>query len=158
MQWITVKEFCEQYGISHQCVYKKLDSSKYYYDLMDHVEKRGNAKYLDEVAVETLRPKKNGNASHKNENIEVLREQLSACETMCKEQGETITALSDRLSILEEQVRNITDQMNDSASGYEKRFAHIEENMSALVQMILKPEPAGRSQSVTPRDKTAGIS
>ena len=158
MQWITIREFCEQYGISHQCVYKKLDSSKYYYDLKDHVEKRGNAKYLDEVAVEALRPKKIDPVSHKSENIEALQEQISALEEMCKKQDEIIKSLSDRFSFLEEQVRNISNQMNDTASGYEKRFAHIEENMSALVQMILKPEPAGRSQSVTPRDKTAGIS
>lgn len=69
-----------------------------------------------------------------------------------------IKSLSDRFSFLEEQVRNISDQMNDTADDNEKRFALIEENISAVLQMILKPTPAGRNQPVPPRDKMTGVS
>ena len=57
MNWITVREFCEQEGISHQCVYQKLKYARYG-KLREHIkESYGKPMLLDEEAVEYLRPR-----------------------------------------------------------------------------------------------------
>ena len=93
MKWITVREFCEQYGISHQCVYNKI--KRWGYKLGDHIyEEYGKSKLLDEEAVEFFRPKNNNGNDRKNPTDE-LREALLSYEQMCSENADQIKALSD---------------------------------------------------------------
>ncbi len=95
MNWITVREFCEQYGISHQCVYKKI--KRWGYKLGDHIrEEYGKSKLLDEEAVEFFRPKEKNGSDRKNSTDE-LREALLSCEQMCSENTAEIKALSDEI-------------------------------------------------------------
>ena len=79
MNWITVREFCEQEGISHQCVYQKLKYARYG-KLKDHIkEGYEKAMLLDEEAVEYLRPNKpSGNL--KKDALAGIEKRLAAVE------------------------------------------------------------------------------
>ena len=102
MNWITVKEMSEQYGISHQCIYKKIDHIGN--ELTNHIRrdsKRG--KLLDEVAVEQLRPK-NKTPYHRRSTSDELRDTFISCEHMCSENADGISALSKEFHLSKENV------------------------------------------------------
>lgn len=102
MKWITVKEMSEQYGISHQCIYKKID--RIGNELTDHIRsdsKRG--KLLDEVAVEQLRPK-NKTADHHRSIPDELHDALISCEHRCSENADEILALSEEYHCFKDNV------------------------------------------------------
>ena len=123
MKWITVREFCEQYGISHQCVYTKI--KRWGYKLGDHIrEEYGKSKLLDEEAVEFFRPKNKNGSDHKKTTDE-LRETLLSCEQMCSENAAQIKALSDEIfdfkkRILRELQNLRTDMLKATSTGNEQ--------------------------------------
>ena len=102
MNWITVREMSEQYGISHQCIYKKID--RIGNELSDHIRRDSRrGKLLDEVAVEQLRPKDKPASLRKNISDE-LREAIISCEHMCSENADETLALSKGFHIFKENV------------------------------------------------------
>ena len=102
MKWITVKEMSEQYGISYQCIYKKIDCNRH--KLGDHIrEKNRKPKLLDEVAVEQLRPK-NKEVIHRKNDMETVMDSLLTCERMCSENAAEIHALSEEFHLFKEKV------------------------------------------------------
>ena len=102
MKWITVREMSEQYGISHQCIYKKIDCNRH--KLGDHIrEEYGKPKLLDEVAVEQLRPK-NKEVTHRKNDMETVMDSLFSCERMCSENAAEIHALSEEFHLFKEKV------------------------------------------------------
>ena len=102
MKWITVREMSKKYGISHQCIYKKIDCNRH--KLGDHIrEEYRRPKLLDEVAVEQMRPKDKAANPRKNESDD-LRETLISCEHMCSENAAEIHALSEEFHLFKENV------------------------------------------------------
>ncbi len=102
MKWITVREMSEQYGISHQCIYKKIDCNRH--KLGDHIrEEYRKPKLLDEVAVEQLRPK-NKEITHRKNDMETVMDALNSCERMCSENAGEIHTLSEEFHLFKENV------------------------------------------------------
>ena len=102
MKWITVREMSKKYGISHQCIYKKIDCNRH--KLGDHIrEEYRKPKLLDEVAVEQLRPK-NKEITHRKNDIETVKDALLTCERMCSENAAEIHALSEEFHLLKKNV------------------------------------------------------
>ena len=102
MKWITVREMSKKYGISHQCIYKKIDCNRH--KLGDHIrEEYRKPKLLDEVAVEQLRPK-NKEVTHRKNDMETVKDELLTCERMCSENAAEIHALSEEFHLFKENV------------------------------------------------------
>ena len=102
MKWITVREMSQKYGISHQCIYKKIDCNRH--KLGDHIrEEYRKPKLLDEVAVEQLRPK-NKEITHRKNDMETVMDSLFSCERMCSENAAEIHALSEEFHLFKENV------------------------------------------------------
>ena len=125
MKWITVREFCKQYGISHQCVYKKI--GRWGYKLGDHIkEEYGKSKQLDEEAVEYLRPK-DRTVSPRKKADEEFRNALLSCERMCSENAGEIKALYDELREFKKRIlselRNVRTDMLRKASAENKQLS-----------------------------------
>ena len=102
MKWITVREMSKKYGISHQCIYKKIDCNRH--KLGDHIrEEYGKPKLLDEVTVEQLRPK-NKEITHRKNDMETVKDELLTCERMCSENAGKIHTLSEEFHLFKENV------------------------------------------------------
>lgn len=102
MKWITVREMSKKYGISHQCIYKKIDCNRH--KLGDHIrEEYRKPKLLDEVAVEQLRPK-NKEITHRKNDMETVMDSLHSCKRMCSENAAEIHALSEEFHLFKENV------------------------------------------------------
>ena len=132
MKWITVREMSEQYGISHQCIYKKID--RIGNELSDHIRrdsKRG--KLLDEVAVEQLRPK-NKAPDHRRSTSDELRDTFISCEHMCSENADEIQALSEDFHLFKENILQKTIHLTSAVQRM---------NSADNEQLTLSENPAG---------------
>ena len=133
MQWIKVSEFCKQEGVSHQGVYKKIDSVKYIYIKRDHVKMSSDKHMLlDEIAVEALRPK-NKTAKPKSEDLENIRDQLSGCEEKIRSIEEIIRSVSDDLNSFR---NTFTKQQQNFIADTRKHMIDHENRLAALEEQV----------------------
>ena len=93
---MTVSDFCKQYGISHQAVYKKIERERYG-KLDGHVYKfSGEPTEIDDFAAEYLRPKKE-KMKETSGDTNALRDEVAACNDMYRECMTAVKSLSAEL-------------------------------------------------------------
>lgn len=99
---ITVKQYADSIGKSHQAVYKQLRTKKNVQRLEGHVKKENGTTYLDDTAVEIL------NESRKNAVVIAERNQSEEIEKM----RETINNLQIKLLQEQEKNNNLLEKFN----------------------------------------------
>ena len=138
---MTVSEFCKQYGISHQAVYKKIERERYG-KLDGHVYKfPGEPTEIDDFAAEYLRPKKEKMKENSGD-TNALRDELSAFNDMYRECKTTVKSLSAefekyKAGSTKQHIRLVTD-MRKYLSDIEEKISAFSIQISCLNEYVFR--------------------
>ena len=162
---ITVKQYAEQVGKTHQSVYKQIKAKKNQERLQGHIIKQDGTTYLDDIAVDILNESRSTpivvieqNSSNELEQLKLEKEQMLFKITNLQDQllteKDKVIALQNEKKLIAEQTSNQIKSAEDTLKN--ELQAQFNEQLQSLKEDYQRQLDAEKRRKLTFKERLFG--